>query len=242
MPISTGLAVALNVLPAPSFSSRKCLPFSKSGSKPNSLLNLAARVRLAGDGRQLENRLRVVGHRAVRIDGDRHRPHAEEAERHEAEREHRRGEHQLLQSRRRTELPRRRRCPSEPTITSPIQNALKLPAVRPERILSDAPPSRDDATTSFTCCEFVDVKIFTSSGMIAPASVPHVMIVASFHHSVPSPRSRISSHGSDVRHHHGNDRRQPHERRERLFEIHLVRLLVLRLGGPFVDDVRQRCS
>ena len=31
VPISTGLAVALNVLPAPSFSSRKCLACSKSG-------------------------------------------------------------------------------------------------------------------------------------------------------------------------------------------------------------------
>ena len=35
VPMSTGLAVALNVLPAPSFSSRKCLPFLKSGVKPN---------------------------------------------------------------------------------------------------------------------------------------------------------------------------------------------------------------
>ena len=95
VPMSTGLAVALNVLPAPSFSSRKCLPFSKSGSKPNSSLISRARVRLAGDRRQLENRLRVVGHRTVGIDGDRHRPHAQEAERHQAEREHRGREHQL---------------------------------------------------------------------------------------------------------------------------------------------------
>ena len=34
VPISTGLAVALNVLPAPSFSSRLCLAFSKFASKP----------------------------------------------------------------------------------------------------------------------------------------------------------------------------------------------------------------
>jgi hypothetical protein len=31
------------------------------------------------------------------------------------------------------------------------------------------------------------VKTFTNSGMIAPASVPHVMIVDSFHHSVGLP-------------------------------------------------------
>jgi hypothetical protein len=34
VPISTGLAVALNVLPAPSFSSSRCLAFSKSTLKP----------------------------------------------------------------------------------------------------------------------------------------------------------------------------------------------------------------
>ena len=38
VPISTGLAVALKVLPAPSFSSRNSLPFSKFGSKPKSFL------------------------------------------------------------------------------------------------------------------------------------------------------------------------------------------------------------
>ena len=59
-------------------------------------------------------------------------------------------------------------------------------------MFSDAPPSRDEATTSRTWADSVDVKIFTSSGMIAPASVPQVMTVESFHHSVPSPRSGIS--------------------------------------------------
>jgi hypothetical protein len=32
----------------------------------------------------------------------------------------------------------------------PIQNALKLPAMSPARMLSDAPPSRDEVTTSRT--------------------------------------------------------------------------------------------
>src|SRR5581483_5914542 len=73
------------------------------------------------------------------------------------------------------------------TITKPIQNALKLPAMNPERMFSDAPPSRDDVTTSSTWRDSVDVKTFTSSGMIAPASVPQVMIVESFHHIVVSP-------------------------------------------------------
>jgi len=38
VPISTGLAVALKVFPAPSFFSRKSLAFSKSGSKPKFFL------------------------------------------------------------------------------------------------------------------------------------------------------------------------------------------------------------
>ena len=42
-------------------------------------------------------------------------------------------------------------------------------------------------TTSLTWRDSVEVKTFTSSGMIAPASVPQVMIVESFHHIVASP-------------------------------------------------------
>src|SRR6185312_16930307 len=74
-----------------------------------------------------------------------------------------------------------------PMIVMPSQYALMLPATSPDRMFSDAPPSRDDVTTSFTCREEVDVNTFTSSGMIAPASVPHVITVDSFHQSVPSP-------------------------------------------------------
>src|SRR5215212_2328355 len=74
-------------------------------------------------------------------------------------------------------------------ITMPSQYALKFPATSPERIFREAPPSRDDVTTSFTCVDSTEVKIFTSSGMIAPARVPQVMTVESFHHSEPSPRS-----------------------------------------------------
>src|ERR671914_2287147 len=76
----------------------------------------------------------------------------------------------------------------------PSQNALKLPATRPERMLSEGPPSRDDVTTSRVWRDSVDVKILTSSGMMAPASVPQVMIVDSFHQSEPSPRSRTSAY------------------------------------------------
>ena len=90
VPMSTGFAVALNVLPAPSFSSRKCFAFSNSTSKPKSFLISAFDVRDGLDERELVDALRVVGDRAVRVDGDRDRAHAEEAERDETEREDRR--------------------------------------------------------------------------------------------------------------------------------------------------------
>ena len=92
VPISTGLAVALNVLPAPSFSSRYSLPFSKSGLNPKSLLHLG--YSMSGnvlDQAQLVDALGVVGDRAVAVDRDGHRTHAEEAEGHQTEGEHRRG-------------------------------------------------------------------------------------------------------------------------------------------------------
>src|SRR3954471_22726475 len=72
-------------------------------------------------------------------------------------------------------------------IVMPSQYALKLPATRPDRMFSDGPPSRDDVTTSRTCRDSVDVKTFTNSGMIAPASVPHVITLDSFHHRLLSP-------------------------------------------------------
>src|SRR5512141_52519 len=59
-------------------------------------------------------------------------------------------------------------------------------------MLSDAPPSRELVTISRTCRELVEVKIFTNSGMSAPASVPQLITVESFHHSdVSPPRSGI---------------------------------------------------
>src|SRR5437763_1136120 len=68
----------------------------------------------------------------------------------------------------------------------PSQYAEKFPATRPERMLSDGPPSSEDVTISFTCRDSTEVNTFTSSGIIAPASVPQEMMVESFHHSVLS--------------------------------------------------------
>src|SRR5882672_457824 len=72
-------------------------------------------------------------------------------------------------------------------IATPIQYALKLPAVKPASTLSDAPPSFEASTHSRTWPDLVEVKTLINSGMIAPASVPQLMIADSFHHKVGSP-------------------------------------------------------
>src|ERR1051326_2090242 len=79
-------------------------------------------------------------------------------------------------------------------MVNPSQKAEKLPATKPERMLSDAPPSSDEVTISPTWRESTEVKTLTSSGMIAPASVPQEMMAESFHQSVGlSPRLGIIS-------------------------------------------------
>ena len=91
-------------------------------------------------------------------------------------------------------------------------------------MFSDAPPSRDDVTTSFTCRDDVDVNTFTSSGMIAPASVPHVITVDSFHQSVPSPSVGMIILDTKYVNATETNGREPHERRERRLVVHVVRV------------------
>src|SRR5215467_4108481 len=79
--------------------------------------------------------------------------------------------------------------PIKTRIARPSLYALKLPAMNPDKIFNEAPPSREDVTTSRTCRESVDVKTFTNSGITAPASVPHVTIEDNFHHIEESPPS-----------------------------------------------------
>src|SRR4026208_1270962 len=66
-------------------------------------------------------------------------------------------------------------------IRMPFQKALKLPATMPERIVSEAPPSRDAVTISCTCLECELVKTLVNSGINTAAGVPHLMIAASCH-------------------------------------------------------------
>src|ERR1022692_1696296 len=65
---------------------------------------------------------------------------------------------------------------------NPIQNAEKLPATKPERMFSDAPPCFEQFVTSLTCRELVLTNILVNSGINAPATVPQLMMTESTHH------------------------------------------------------------
>src|SRR4051794_26202587 len=64
---------------------------------------------------------------------------------------------------------------------SPIQNAEKLPATKPERIFNEAPPCLEQLVTSRTCREVVLTKTFVNSGINAPATVPQLMMTDRTH-------------------------------------------------------------
>src|ERR1700758_4638199 len=64
----------------------------------------------------------------------------------------------------------------------PTQNPEKLPATKPERMFSDAPPCLEELVTSRTCREVVLTKTFVNSGITAPATVPQLMMTESTHH------------------------------------------------------------
>jgi len=69
-----------------------------------------------------------------------------------------------------------------PVIRIPFQNALKLPATIPDRMVSDAPPSREALTISCTCFDLELVNTLVNSGMSTAASVPQLMMSARCHH------------------------------------------------------------
>ncbi len=100
VPMSTGLAVALKVFPAPSFSSSSSLADLEVESNAEVPLDLLLDPGHLLDQGELVDGLGVVGHRAVAVHRDGDRAHAQEAERHQAEGEDGRGLHQIAQAQR----------------------------------------------------------------------------------------------------------------------------------------------
>ena len=85
VPINTGLAVALNVLPvSPAFSNWVLAPF-EIRRKPEVPFNFRPHVGYSLNLAQFVNRLRVVRNRAEAIDRDSHRSHAQKSKSHQAE-------------------------------------------------------------------------------------------------------------------------------------------------------------
>src|SRR5271163_4884658 len=83
---------------------------------------------------------------------------------------------------------------------SPIQKAEKLPATKPDRMLSDAPPCLEQLVTSRTWRDLVLTNTLVNSGMTAPATVPQLMMIERTHHksgcatpapSLKSPRRNL---------------------------------------------------
>src|SRR5206468_3193830 len=66
-------------------------------------------------------------------------------------------------------------------MTNPIQNAEKLPATKPDRMLREAPPCLEQLVTSRTWREVVLTNTFVNSGINAPATVPQLIIADSTH-------------------------------------------------------------
>src|SRR3984957_19266974 len=183
VPINTGLAAALNVLPAPSLASSRCLARSKSTPMLKSFLISACTFGTASirDSSYTDCALSVTGpyESTAMVTGPMPRnPNATKPNANTAGASMSDAKPCVL-----IQAP----VAINANIAMPNQNALKLPATKPERIFSDAPPSSDEVTTSRTCRECTDVKAFTNSGIIAPASVPHVITEACFQHKVVSP-------------------------------------------------------
>src|SRR5687767_6535585 len=190
VPMSTGFAVALNVLPAPSFSSSRCLARSKSTVTPCFALSSSLMLGSVSmtDSSNTDCALSVTGpyESTAIVTGPMPRnPNATSPKENTAG--------AIISDARPSVLTQYATAISA-TIVMPIQYALKLPATRPDRMLSEAPPSFEELSTSRTCADSVDVKILTSSGITAPASVPQLMMADSFHQSEPSPRSGIKKY------------------------------------------------
>src|SRR5882724_8104817 len=66
-------------------------------------------------------------------------------------------------------------------MTRPIQKAEKLPATKPERMLSEAPPCLEQLVTSRTWRELVLTNTLVNSGINAPATVPQLMMPDNTH-------------------------------------------------------------
>ena len=235
VPISTGLAVALKVLPAPSFSSSRCLARSKLTSKSKSFFRLALDVRHLLDQRELVDRLRVVGHRAVGVDGDGDRAHAEEAEGHQAEGEDGRSQHQRAEAEVADEVADGHQGHHGEAQVVAGEVAGHEARQNAERRAAFVGRGHDLAHVArLGRGEDLDQLGNDGAGQRAAGDdgrqLPPLRAVAA--------EDRDDQVRHDVGEDDGDDRSEPDQRGQRRFEVHLVGVAVAGLGNGFVQEVR----
>ena len=235
VPIRTGFAVALNVLPGPVVLLEEVLRVSEVGLEPMGALQLVLDVRDLLDQGELVHGLGVVRDRPVGVDRDRHRPHAQEPERHEPEGEDRRRDHEGCQAHHAHPV----RGPQEDHHGEPEpvgaevardeagqdrQGGATLPGRRHD--LADVPGFRrgehldelgDDGTREGPAGD--DGRELPPQGRVA-AQVGDEDVAR------------------DVGEGHRDDRGQPHEGGQRRLEVHLVGVPVAGARDRVVDQVR----
>ena len=124
-----------------------------------------------------------------------------------------------------------------PAMTTPIQKAEKFPAVRPARMLSEAPPSREAVTISLHVAgvhggedlhHLRDDRAGQRAAGDDGGELPPEGAVAEVGDEEP---------GDEVGEDDRQARGEPHEERERVLEVHLVGVLVARPGEDLVQEV-----
>ncbi len=125
----------------------------------------------------------------------------------------------------------------------PIQKAEKLPATKPERMFSEAPPCLEQLVTSLTCRELVLTKILVNSGINAPATVPQLMMTESTHQrfgcGVPAASCEIAQQefAGDEGDDDGDGRGDPDQVGQRRFKVEVLLAAEHGLADGFVDEV-----
>src|SRR5450432_1828231 len=199
-------------------------------------LLLDARERL--DDRQLVHRLRVVGHGAVRIDGDRHGAHAEEAEGHEAEGEDGGRLHDVAEAAHAHEVGDAHEY--DEYDTHPV-GAEVAGRERREDVQRGSPLARgrDDLLDVLRRGRGEDLDHLGDDGARERAArddrreLPPKRLVAA------DAEAGDEQVRDDVGHAHGDERRHPDELREGRLEVHLVGVGVAALDDRLVEQIRE---
>ena len=204
-------------------------------------------VRDAFNQRQLVNRLGVVRHRTVRVDGNRHWSHAQKTERHQTECKHRRCEHHRVQT-----LPRHREVVSECHQTD---NAHPQPVAGEITSHQTGKNVQRRATLLRRGNDLLDVGRFGRSEDFDQLrnNRPRQRAARDNRRQLPpkrliagertAARHRANRHvGDHVGQGNRNNRSDPDQTGQRTFKVHFVSVFTACLGHRLVDEVARSRS